>query len=90
MLNKLKETFPLAKLKQYPSLNAIIILIAMIMLWRGVWGLLDIYLFPGVPTLSYLLSILFGIFILYLDDFSLSDLKKITNPAKKSKSRDEE
>ncbi len=76
MLIKLKEKLPLAKLKQYPSINAIVILIAMIMLWRGVWGLLDIYLFPGVPTFSYLFSISLGILILYLDDFNLSDLKK--------------
>ena len=76
MLKNLKEKLPLAKLKQYPSFNAIVIVLAIIMLWRGVWGLLDVYLFPGVPTLSYLISIALGILILYLDDFSLNDLKK--------------
>jgi hypothetical protein len=46
------------------------------MLWRGIWGLADLYLFPNSPTLSYLLSIVIGGLVLYLDDFSLKDLKR--------------
>jgi len=44
---------------------------------RGVWGLLDIYLFPGSPTFSQLVSIALGFLVLYLDDFSIDNLKRI-------------
>jgi hypothetical protein len=47
-----------------------------VMLWRGVWGLLDTYLFPGSPTLSYLVCIGLGAAILYLDNFSIDNLKR--------------
>ncbi len=77
MLKKLKENSPLAHLKQHnPNLNSIVIVLGIIMLWRGVWGLLDVFLFPGMPTLSYLVSIALGVLVLYLDDFNLDDLKK--------------
>ena len=77
VLEKLKENTPLAGLKDlHPSVNAIVVILAIIMLWRGVWGLLDVYLFPGSPTLSYLISISLGALVLYLDDFSLKDLKR--------------
>jgi len=46
------------------------------MLWRGVWGLLDTYLFPGSPALSYLVGIGLGAVILYLDNFSIDNLKR--------------
>jgi hypothetical protein len=76
-LEKLKENNPLSGLKDlHPSANAIVVVFAIIMLWRGVWGLLDEYLFPGSPTFSYLLSIALGALVLYLDDFSLKDLKR--------------
>lgn len=77
LLEKLKENSPLAHLKDlHPAVNAIVVIFAIIMLWRGVWGLLDVYLFPGSPTFSYLLSISLGALVLYLDDFRLKDLKR--------------
>jgi hypothetical protein len=77
LLEQLKQNSPLAGLKNlHPTVNAVVIILAIIMLWRGVWGLLDEYLFPGSPTFSYLLSIALGGLILYLDDFSLKDLKR--------------
>jgi hypothetical protein len=76
-LEQLKQNSPLAGLKNlHPSVNAMVVIFAIIMLWRGVWGLLDVYLFPGTPTLSYLVSIALGALVLYLDDFSLKDLKR--------------
>ena len=62
--------------KQHPTANAVIVICAIIMLWRGVWELLNIYLFPGSPTFSNLFSIALGALVLYLDDFSLKDLKR--------------
>jgi len=45
-------------------LYALLIATSMVMLWRGVWGLLDIYLFPQNRTISYILSVIIGILIL--------------------------
>lgn len=77
MLDRIKENPMLSKFKdEHPNANAAIIVLAVIMVWRGVWGLLDLYLFPGSPLLSYLLSIGLGFVILYLDGFSLENLKR--------------
>jgi hypothetical protein len=38
---------------------------AIVLFWRGIWGLLDLYLFPENKVISYLLSVIFGILILY-------------------------
>lgn len=77
LLEKLKQKSPLLGLKKlHPSINAIVIVIAIITFWRGVWGLIDLYLFPDSPTFSHLLSIALGALILYLDDFSVNDLKR--------------
>lgn len=77
MLNQIKDSPKLARLKaQHPNLNALVIVFAIVMLWRGVWGLLDTYLFPGSPTLSYLVCIGLGAVILYLDNFSIDNLKR--------------
>ncbi len=77
MLKEIKDNPKLAQFKaRHPNGNAIVIILAIIMLWRGAWGLLDTYLFPGSPTLSYIASIALGGLILYLDDFSIENLKK--------------
>ena len=47
---------------------------AIIVFWRGLWGLLDLYLFPGSKELSYIASVIVGLAILYLNDFSISEL----------------
>lgn len=31
--------------------------------WRGIWGLSDIFLFPGQPISSYVASIIIGIVV---------------------------
>ena len=48
---------------------------AVVFFWRGVWGILDHYLFPENPMLSYLSSLLLGLFILWLDDKEISELQ---------------
>ena len=73
----LQEKSPLRGLKTlHPSINAIVVVLAIVMLWRGIWGLLDLYVFPGNPLLSDLTCLGLGALILYLDDFSLNDLKR--------------
>jgi Fuseless len=77
MLKKIKESDKMAHLKaQHPNANSIVIIFGIIMLWRGIWGLLDVYLFPGYPLLSYFISIALGALVLYLDDFNLDYLKR--------------
>ena len=48
--------------------------IAIVAVWRGVWGLMDIYLFPDNQSLSLILSLVIGIFILYFNDHRLNEL----------------
>ena len=43
---------------------AMIVGFAIVAFWRGVWGLLDIYLFPTNVALSMWVSIVIGVIIL--------------------------
>jgi uncharacterized membrane protein len=45
--------------------RTIIIAFAIILFWRGIWGLMDVFLFPKNQLLSYIISIIVGIYILY-------------------------
>lgn len=45
--------------------RTIIIAFAIILFWRGIWGLMDLYLFPKNHLMSYIVSIIIGIIILY-------------------------
>ena len=40
--------------------------IAVVLVWRGVWGLLDLYFIPENPFLSYSVSCLIGVILLYI------------------------
>ncbi len=48
--------------------------VAITMLWRGLWNILDLYLLPGHPLLSNIVTIVLGIFLLYLPDEDLKDI----------------
>ncbi|NOT11134.1 MAG: hypothetical protein HOP23_04775 [Methylococcaceae bacterium] len=77
MLKQIKDSSRLTQFKtRYPNANAIIIVFAIVMVWRGAWGLLDTYFFPGSPTFSFLSCIAIGALILYLDDFRIENLKR--------------
>jgi hypothetical protein len=77
MLKQIKDSIKLADIKmRYPNANAVVIILAIVMLWRGAWGLLDTFLFPGSPAFSYLICIALGAIILYLDDFRIDNLKR--------------
>ncbi|MCK5474505.1 MAG: hypothetical protein KAI53_03800 [Candidatus Aenigmarchaeota archaeon] len=55
----------LSKMKfHHQSFFAIIIAFAVISFWRGVWGLMDEYLFPENYRLSLWISLILGIGIL--------------------------
>lgn len=44
------------------------IILAAIFIWRGIWNLLDFYLFPGNIILSNIMSIALGIILLFIFD----------------------
>ena len=45
-----------------------IVSVAIVSFWRGVWGLMDIFLFPNNLVVSYSITIIFVIF--YIIDLS--------------------
>jgi len=59
----------LEKIFEKTSLTDVLIIIitslAIVSFWRGVWGLMDIYLFPENPILSLFISIIIGMTILF-------------------------
>ena len=66
------------KFKQMGSfkqiLFALLIGFAVISFWRGVWGLLDIYLLPNNQSASFWISIIIGIVILTATHYSVKEL----------------
>ncbi|OGH16511.1 MAG: hypothetical protein A3C30_04975 [Candidatus Levybacteria bacterium RIFCSPHIGHO2_02_FULL_40_18] len=48
--------------------------IAVVSFWRGAWGLMDIYLFPENPTLSFSASFIIGFVILYITHYIVREL----------------
>lgn len=55
----------------FPSL---VVVVAVVMVWRGVWNLLDMYVFPEQPILSNVVCIVVGLVLLYLPDQDLNAL----------------
>ncbi len=53
--------------------------IAVVLVWRGVWVLVDMYLFPDKLLLSSVLGIVIGILILMKDDNLLKELGSHNN-----------
>lgn len=66
---KTKKRDPKSVEKQKTNWNrffiTLLIAIAIVSFWRGIWGLMDLYLFPHMLPLSFTLSIFFGLIILY-------------------------
>ncbi|OGK09440.1 hypothetical protein A2767_05335 [Candidatus Roizmanbacteria bacterium RIFCSPHIGHO2_01_FULL_35_10] len=58
--------------KHHQLLASLIVGIGLISVWRGIWGLMDLYIIPDNPLVSFLISILFGVGILYLTHKNLS------------------
>ncbi len=65
----------ISKMKfHHQSLFAIIIAFAVISFWRGVWGLMDEYLFPENYKLSLWISLISGIVILIATHYATKEL----------------
>ncbi len=50
--------------------------LAIVSFWRGVWGLMDLYLFPENFTLSLLVSMIIGLMILIIIAFYKSKKRR--------------
>ena len=64
---------------QYFTKN-IIVVIALVMVWRGVWYVLDgidIWLFGSYNEWTGLLGICIGLIILYIPDKDLKEIEKL-------------
>lgn len=58
------------------NLNMFFTCVALIMIWRGVWLLLDKYFIPDLYFLNAVIPVIVGIAFLLIDDKSLSELTK--------------
>lgn len=48
--------------------------LSVIAFWRGAWGLMDLYVFPNNPILSYIASLIIGFLILYSTHYLVREL----------------
>jgi hypothetical protein len=58
----------------HQTIFALIIAIAVISLWRGIWGLMDEYLFPNNYELSLWISVAIGLAILIGTHYASKEL----------------
>jgi len=52
----------------------ILVVTCVVLIWRGIWNLLDLYFLKGHPVLSNVIGIFVGVLILYLPDRDIKDL----------------
>lgn len=60
---KIKVSMNLKKAKRPAPLSSMLVAGAVIMFWRGVWGLMDVYLFPNNLPLSYAISLIVSLLL---------------------------
>jgi hypothetical protein len=58
------------------NVSILIECIAIIMIWRWVWDLLEIYVLPNSPLASNLTCVIVWILVLLLDDWKLFELQE--------------
>jgi cytochrome b561 len=62
----------LSQLKQHHQIMwSVGITVAIVALWRGVWMLFDVYMFPSMPVLSAFTSIVIGITMIAVTQYRL-------------------
>ena len=62
-------------LNRRKNLRIIIDLLGAIAVWWGIWGILDLFIFPENHLVSYIVSITLGFVLLLIDGNGLDDLK---------------
>lgn len=62
--------------KKHTNIHTVMVVAGVVMVWRGLWGIMDLFLFPDFPLLSYWVSLMGGIVLLLLvENFTLKDLE---------------
>lgn len=61
------------KLK-HQTIFAVVIAFAVIAFWRGIWGLMDLYLFPNNYELSLWFSLILGLAVLMATHYVTKEL----------------
>ena len=56
--------------------NIFVVCIAIVMIWRWLWNILDMFIFPNHPFLSNLVCITIWVAILLIDDWRLWELEQ--------------
>ncbi len=65
------------------NMNIFLTTAAVVMIWRWVWELLDLYLFPNNRMVSLIIWMILWIFLLFVDNEELDELdEKIRNEEK--------
>jgi uncharacterized membrane-anchored protein len=60
--------------RNMPLWLVILVAAAVISFWRGLWGLMDVYLFPNNYSLSLISSVIIGLLILILTRYARKEL----------------
>lgn len=55
-------------------LTALGIGVSVILFWRGIWGLMDLYLFPSNLAVSYAVLLVIGFVVLYVTHYIVNEL----------------
>ena len=64
-----------SKLKtKHQIIFTLLIALAVVSVWRGIWGLMDIYLFPKNLHLSLWFSLVLGLLILVVTGYATKEL----------------
>ncbi len=64
-------------IKLRKNISFLIIAVGIVLIWRGVWGLADTFLFPNITILSFLASIGMGILVLLIHEPDKLDLREL-------------
>ncbi len=67
-IKKLLRKFKKFKENHHSNVNILIECVAIIMIWRGVWDLLEMYILPENQLVSNVTCIVVGIIVLLWDD----------------------
>ena len=59
---------------RYQLVFVILIAFAVVSFWRGIWGLMDEYFFPGHYQLSLWFSLILGLVILIVTGYASKEL----------------
>lgn len=53
------------KKKKNSYIRILQIAVAVVLVWRGAWGLMDLYIFPDNLFVSYVVSLIAGLIVLF-------------------------